>query len=146
MVSDQEIKHILQHTRTIAVVGASNNPERASYQVMMALAARGYDVIAVNPGLAGKIIEHIPVVSSLKDIDQPIDMVDIFRNSAAAGEVVEDALALPVLPKTIWMQLGVIHEPAAMKARQRGVSVVMDRCPKIELARLGIHGPERDRS
>ena len=146
MVTDQEIRRILQDTRTIAVVGASNKPERASFQVMMALAARGYHIFAVNPALGGKYIEHIPVVSTLNDIDQPIDIVDIFRNSEAAQEVVEDALALPVLPKTIWMQLGVIHEPAAMKARQRGVSVVMDRCPKIELARLGIHGPERDRS
>ena len=136
MVSEARIAAILMTTRTIAVVGASNNPERASYAVLRDLVAHGYDVFAVNPGLAGGHISGVPVFATLKDIPQTIDMVDIFRNSAAAGDVVLEALGLDVPPKTIWMQLGVINEEAAELARGKGLEVVMDRCPKIELSKF----------
>ena len=102
------------------------------------LLRHGYRAVGVNPGLAGQTIHGAPVYARLADVPFAIDMVDIFRNSAAAGAVVDEALALSPLPKVIWMQLGVINEAAWEKARARGVDVVMDRCPKIEIARLGL--------
>ena len=134
--TDAEIADILRTVRTVAVVGYSANPSRASSYVSADLAARGYDVIPVNPGLAGQTIMGMRVVGSLAEAPRPVDMVDVFRNSEAAGDVVDEALALDPLPKAIWMQLGVVHEAAARRAEARGVRVVMDRCPKIELVRL----------
>jgi predicted CoA-binding protein len=124
---------ILAQTKTIALVGASQNPARASYDVMQHLLRKGYDVVPVNPGLAGSSLLGQTVYGSLKDIPHPVDMIDIFRNSEAAGEVADEALTLATLPKVIWMQLGVRHDAAAARAEAKGVKVVMDRCPKIEL-------------
>ena len=133
---DSYIADILAKVRTVAVVGYSANPARASSYVSADLAARGYDVIPVNPGLAGKTVMGMNVVGAMSEAPRPIDMVDVFRNSEAAGEVVDEALALPQLPHAIWMQLGVRDDAAARRAEARGVKVVMDRCPKIELVRL----------
>jgi uncharacterized protein len=131
---DAEIATLLGETRTIAMVGASNRPDRASYGVMAFLLAKGYHVIPVNPALAGETIHGERVAASLADIVEPIDMVDIFRNSEAAGAVVDEAIVVGA--KSIWMQLEVINEAAAARAKAAGLKVVMDRCPKIEIGRL----------
>lgn len=137
---DEGLRAILRETKTIALVGISANPERDSYEVMAFLLSRGYEVTGVNPGLAGRAVLGAPVVARLAELPAPVDMIDVFRNSAAAGEVVNEVLALPWRPKVIWMQLGVVNEPAATLARAQGIEVVMDRCPKIEWARLGPSG------
>lgn len=134
--SDDYIRDILKSAKTIAVVGASANETRPSYSVFKFLPARGHRMIAVNPGLAGKDLLGAPCYASLKDIPDPIDMIDIFRNSADAGAVVDEALLLDPLPKVIWMQLGVRNDEAAARAEAKGIKVVMNRCPKIEYARL----------
>jgi predicted CoA-binding protein len=131
-MNNDDIPTILRETRRIAVVGASNKPERPSYGVMGALIAHGYEVVPVNPGLAGQQIHGRAVVASLADAG-PLDMVDIFRASDAVAPVVDEAIRLGA--KTVWMQLGIVTEEAAGKARGAGLKVVMDRCPKIELAR-----------
>ena len=124
--------------KTIAIVGASDKERRPSYGVFAYLLARGYHVIGVNPGLAGKSVHGTVFFKTLADVPGPIDMVDIFRNAAAAGGVVDQALALEPKPKVIWMQLGVRDDSAAARARALGVKVVMNRCPKIEYERLEI--------
>jgi predicted CoA-binding protein len=134
--SNQEITELLTSTKRIALVGASDKPERASNEIFKFLLEQGYDVIPVNPVLAGQDLHGVPVVGSLADIDGTIDMVDIFRNSAAAGDVVDEAIEVGA--KTVWMQLGVINEAAAARATAAGLKVVMDRCPKIEIPRLGL--------
>ena len=133
---DAYIKSILTTTKTLALVGASANPARPSYIVLKYLSERGYKVIPVNPGLAGQKIVGQEVVASLKDIREPLDMVEIFRNSQAAGPIVDEALALVPKPKVIWMQLSVRNDEAAARAEAAGVKVVMNRCPKIEFGRL----------
>ena len=133
---DDYIRDILKSAKTIALVGASNNPARPSWIVTKYLAERGYDMIPVNPGLAGQEILGLPVYARLADIPRPIDMVEIFRNSQAAGPITEEALALDPPPKVIWMQLSVRNDAAAAKAEAKGVRVVMNRCPKIEYGRL----------
>ncbi len=133
---DAMIHAILASVTTIALVGASPNPARPSFLVLKYLMSRGFKVVAVNPGQAGKTIAGAPVYASLVDVPGPIDMVDIFRNSDAAAMIVDEALALPTLPKYIWMQLGVRHDAAAARAEARGVTVIMNRCPKIEFGRL----------
>ena len=135
---DDLIRNIFASVRRIAVVGASNNPARASFGVLNFLARQGYTMLAVNPGLSGGKIGPAPVFAKLADVPEPIDMVDIFRNSAAAGDVVDECLALPVPPKVIWMQLEIINQAAAARAQERGIIVIMDRCPHIEIARLGL--------
>ena len=134
--SDQEIAALLKSTRRIALVGASAKPERASNEVFRFLLDPGYAVTPVNPALAGQILHGVQAVASLSDVEGDIDMVDIFRNASAAGEVVDEAIAIGV--KSVWMQLGVINEPAARRAIDAGLKVVMDRCPKIEIPRLGL--------
>jgi predicted CoA-binding protein len=134
--SDTYIKGILDEVKTIAMVGASANNVRPSYFVLKYLLAKGYDVWPINPGLAGKEILGQAVHASLTDLSEAPDMVDIFRNSAAAGLIVDDILASGRLPKVIWMQLTVRNEEAARKAEAAGIKVVMDRCPKIEYGRL----------
>ena len=133
---DAYIKNILTTTKTLALVGAGANPARPSYIVLKYLTERGYRVIPVNPGLAGQSICGQEVVASLKDIREPLDMVEIFRNSEAAGPIVDEALTLEPKPKVIWMQLSVRNDAAAARAEAQGVSVVMNRCPKIEYGRL----------
>ena len=134
--SDAEIRRILGETRTIALVGASPKPERDSHEVMAFLQHQGYRVIPVNPVCAGDTILGERVRASLAEIDEPIDLVDVFRNSEAAGPVTDEAIAAKA--RAVWMQLGVVNEPAAERARKAGLAVVMDRCPKIEIPRLRI--------
>jgi predicted CoA-binding protein len=133
-LSDEDVAHILRTTRRIAVVGASNRPERPSHGVMRFLIGRGWDVTPVNPGLAGQMVLGRPVVASLADAG-PLDMVDVFRASDQAGAVVDEAVRLGA--RCVWLQLGVIDHEAADRARAAGVKVVMDRCPAIEAPRLG---------
>ena len=138
MNDDLRLRKILTGTRVIALVGWSPNPDRPSNGVARFLKARGFRVIPVNPGQAGVEVLGEVVRASLAEIAEPVDMVDIFRRSEAAGAVVDAALAaLPGL-KTIWMQLGVRDDAAAARARASGVEVVMNRCPAIEIRRLGL--------
>jgi predicted CoA-binding protein len=134
--SEDEIRAVLTTVKRIAMVGASANPARPSYFVMKYLTARGYDVTPINPGLAGGEILGRPVAGTLAGAKAPFDMIDVFRNSEAAGAVVAEALALEPKPKVIWMQLGVSNAEAARLARAAGLTVIMNRCPKIEYARL----------
>lgn len=134
--SDAEIAALLNSVRTIALVGASPKQDRPSWRVMGKLLAHGYRVIPVNPGLAGQEIHGQTVVGALADISGPIDMVDIFRNSGAAGAVVDEAIAAGA--GAVWMQLDVINAAAAARAETAGLQVVMNRCPAIEIPRLGI--------
>jgi hypothetical protein len=136
--TDDFLRAVLRKVKTVAVVGASANPERPSYEVAAFLMSRGYRVTGVNPGLAGQTILGAPFVASLKDLPEPVDMIDIFRNSAAAGGVVQEVLPLDWRPLVIWMQLGVRNEPAAALAKAQGIEVIMNRCPKIEYSRLGL--------
>ncbi len=130
------IRSILQSVKTIALVGASANEVRPSYFVMKYLIDKGYEVIPVNPGLAGQQILGQTVYASLGDIPKPVDMVDIFRNSDAAGPITDEALALSPKPSVIWMQLSVRNDEAAARAEAAGLQVVMNRCPKMEYGKL----------
>ncbi len=134
-LSDDTIRGILLNTSRIAVVGASANPSRPSNEITGFLVQRGFDVTPVNPGLAGQSLYGAPVAASLAEAG-PLDMVDIFRRSEEAGAVVDEAIRLGA--KTVWMQLGVIDEAAAERARAAGLVAVMDRCPLIEWRRLGL--------
>ena len=133
---DDYILDILRSVKTIALTGASPNPARPSNGVMGYLLSRGYDVIPVNPGQAGKQIHGQTVYARLSDIPVPVDMVDVFRASEYLAGVVEDALAMSPPPKVIWAQLGVRDDAAAARAEVAGIKVVMDRCPAIEYPRL----------
>ncbi len=133
---EDEIRALLGEPRRIAVVGASPNPARPSNGVLAFLVAQGHDVIAVNPGHAGKTIHGAPVVATLADVEPPAEIVDIFRNSAEAGAAVDEAIVHGA--KAVWMQIGVIDHEAARRANDAGLTVVMDRCPKIEIPRLGL--------
>lgn len=124
---------ILAATKIIALVGASANVTRPSYGVMKFLLSKGFDVIPVNPGLAGKEILGQKVYASLGAIARKFDMVDIFRNSNAIAGLVDEVLSLAAKPKVVWMQLGVRNDEAAVKAEAAGIQVVMNRCPAIEL-------------
>jgi uncharacterized protein len=130
------IRSILQSVKTIALVGASSNSVRPSYFVLKYLLDKGYEVIPVNPGLAGQELLGQKVYGSLKEIPKPLDMVDIFRNSEAAGPITDEALSLDPMPKVIWMQLSVRNDEAAAKAEAAGRKVVMNRCPKMEYGKL----------
>ncbi len=144
-LGDGEIQRILAGLRCVALVGASPRPERPSHAVMAWFLGRGVRVVPVNPALAGARILGQPVVATLAEAVADADMLDIFRNPEAAGETVAELLAAPLPPrlKTVWMQLGVVNSAAAARARAAGLSVVMDRCPKIEHARLSPAFPDR---
>ncbi|MFC3725304.1 CoA-binding protein [Neoaquamicrobium sediminum] len=130
------IAEILNTVKTIAVVGASANDVRPSFFVTKYLIDKGYTVFPINPGHAGKEILGRMTYARLADVPEPIDMVDIFRASAAVPAIVDEVLALDPLPKVIWMQLTVRHDEAAARAEAAGIKVVMNRCPKIEYGRL----------
>jgi len=132
---DAGIRALLLRTRRIAVVGASDRPERASHGVFGFLLARGYDTVPVNPVLAGRLVHGRAVLASLADA-APLDMVDVFRRSAEAGAVVDEAIRLGAA--SVWLQLGVVDAAAAQRARAARLAIVMDRCPVIEWRRLGL--------
>lgn len=134
--SDSYIRGILNTVKTIAMVGISPKENRPSYFVFKYLLERGYRVIPVNPGQAGKEILGQKVYAKLTEIPEPIDMVDIFRSSANVPPIVDDALTLQPKPQVIWMQLTVRNEDAARRAEAAGLKVVMNCCPKIEYGRL----------
>ena len=136
LTSDADIADLLTNARTIAVVGASDRPSRPSYGVMRFLQAHGYRVLPVNPQITGEHVLGEFVWRELAQIGVPIDIVDIFRRPEAAGEAVEQAIFVGA--KAVWMQIGVINEEVAAKAEAAGLKVVMDRCPKIDIPRLGI--------
>ena len=140
LTEDKDIADLLSSARTIAMVGASDSPDRASYRVMQFLQNQGYRVIPVNPKITGEHVHGEYVWRELAQIGEPIDIVDIFRKSEFAGETVDQAIAVGA--KAVWMQLGVIDMAAAKRAERAGLKVVMDRCPKIEIARLGIERRE----
>ncbi|MBU8536284.1 CoA-binding protein [Falsiroseomonas tokyonensis] len=134
-MDDVRMRELLLGTRRIAVVGASDRVDRPSHGVFGFLLDRGYDVVPVNPTLVGKEVHGRPVVAGLEAAG-PLDMVDVFRRSAEAGAVVDEAVRLGA--RSVWLQLGVVDEAAAARARAAGVQVVMDRCPVIEWRRLGL--------
>lgn len=136
LTADSDIARLLDETHTIALVGASDRPDRAAFEVMGALIAHGYHVIPVNPLLAGQVIHGQTVAANLAEIAQPIDMVDVFRRSEFVAGVVDEAIAAGA--KSVWTQLDVIDHQAAARAQAAGLQVVMDRCPKIEIRRLGV--------
>ncbi len=131
---DKYILDVLKDAKSVAMVGASANWNRPSFFAMKYMQQKGFRVIPVNPGIAGKEILGETVAARLDEIQDPIDMVDIFRNSEAAGAVTDDAINAGA--KIVWMQLGVRNNEAAKRAEDAGLRVVMDRCPKIEFARL----------
>ena len=134
--SDDYLRGILESVRTIAVVGASPRHERPSHRVMAYLQRRGYRAIPVNPNAVDDPINSEKVYTSLAEVPEPIDMVDVFRRPEAAGGVVDEAIAIGA--KVVWMQLGVRDDAAAARAEARGLKVVMNRCPAIEIPRLGL--------
>jgi predicted CoA-binding protein len=136
LTDDAAIKALLEGARTIAVVGASDRPDRPSYGVMAMLQRHGYRVIPVNPQITGEHVHGEFVFRDLHQLGDPIDIVDIFRRPDAAGEAVDEAIAIGA--KAVWLQLGVVNEAAAARAEAAGLQVVMDRCPAIEIPRLGV--------
>lgn len=136
LTASEDIAQLLRETRTIAIVGASDRPDRPSYNVMRVLQDWGYRVLPVNPQLTGEHVHGEYVWRELSQIGEPIDMVDIFRRPIAAGEAVDEAIAAGA--KSVWLQIGVINHEAAARAEAAGLKVVMDRCPAIDLPRLGI--------
>ena len=136
LTDPNDIAELLRSARTIAMVGASDNPDRASFGVMKFLQDKGYRVIPVNPRITGEHVHGEYVWRELAQIGEPIDIVDIFRKSEEVGPIVDAAISVGA--KAVWMQLGVIDEKAAARAEAAGLKVVMDHCPKIEFARLGL--------
>jgi predicted CoA-binding protein len=132
---DNQIRHILTSVRRIALVGASKNPDRPAHEIQEYLQSRGYDVTPVNPGLAGQELLGRRVAANLEGA-MPLEMIDVFRASEHVPGIVDDAIRLGA--RVIWLQLGVIHDAAAGKAREAGLEVVMNRCPLIESHRLGL--------
>lgn len=136
LTHDEDIKALLDATRTIAMIGASDRPDRPSYGVMAYLQRHGYRVIPVNPQITGEHVHGEFVFRELSQIGEPIDMVDIFRRPQAAGDAVDEAIAAGA--RSVWLQLGVINDAAAARAEAAGLKVVMNRCPAIEIPRLGV--------
>ena len=139
---DEEIAELLTNARTIAMIGASDKPDRASYGVMKFLQKHGYRVFPVNPTITGERVHGEYIWRDLAQIGEPIDIVDIFRRPEAAGEAVDDAIEAGA--KAVWMQLGVVNTEAAERAEAAGLKVVMNRCPKIDIPRLGVKRIDRD--
>jgi predicted CoA-binding protein len=137
---DDQIRDVLTTTRAIALIGASNKPGRPSWGVMADLLAHGYRVTPVNPSLAGQTIQGQPVVATLEEAG-PLDMVDVFRASEHVSGIIDDAIRLGA--RTVWLQLGVSDEVAERRGREAGLRVVSNRCPKIELPRLGLARKQR---
>lgn len=135
MTHDETAVAILATARTVAVVGASPDPARASHDVMRFLQAEGYRCIPVNPQAVGETILGEPVAASLRDIAEPVDLVDVFRKPEAVPPIIDDAIAIGA--KAVWLQLGISHNEAEVRAKQRGLLVVSDDCPKMVFARLG---------
>jgi uncharacterized protein len=136
LTADADIAQLLTETRTIALVGASDRPDRPSYGVMRVLQDWGYRVLPVNPQITGEHVHGEYVWRELAQIGEPIDMVDIFRRPLAAGDAVDEAIAVGA--KAVWLQIGVINHEAAARAEAAGLKVVMDRCPAIDLPRLRV--------
>ena len=136
LTRDEDITQLLRDSRTIALVGASDSPGRASFGVMKFMQDQGYRVIPVNPRITGEHVHGEFVWRELSQIGEPIDIVDIFRRPEAAGDAADEAIAIAA--KAVWLQLGVINEDAARRAEAAGLKVVMDRCIKIEIMRLRI--------
>ena len=134
--SNSEIARVLRETRSIAMLGASANEVRPSYFVMKYLLLKGYSVTPINPGHAGKTILDRMTFASLNDLPEPVEMIDVFRPSTALPQIVSDVLALPWRPKVFWTQLTVRDDDAVAHLEAEGVTVIQDRCPKIEFARL----------
>jgi uncharacterized protein len=134
--SDEYLRDILTSVKTVAVIGASPRPQRPSHGVMRYLQGQGYRAIPVNPFAAGDTIHGERCYASLTEIPESIDMVDVFRRTEAAGEAVDTSIAIGA--KVVWMQLGVRDDEAAARAEAQGIRVVMDRCPAIEIPRLGL--------
>lgn len=134
--SDALLRDILTTAKSFACVGVSANPVRPSHYVGRYLGLKGYRVLPVNPGLAGQSLWGVPVAATLGDVTEPVDVVDIFRRSEAVPAIVAEALTLDPLPKVIWMQIGVEHAEAAAEAEAAGLTVIQNRCPKIEYQRL----------
>ena len=136
LTTDAEIKGLLDRVRTVALVGASDRPDRPSFRVMKAMQDHGFRVIPVNPQITGEHVHGEFVFRELAQLGDPVDLVDIFRRSDAVGPIVDQAIAVGA--KAVWMQLGVIDAAAAARAEAAGLQVVMDRCPAIEFPRLGV--------
>lgn len=130
------IADILNTVKSVAIVGASANEVRPSFFVTKYLIDKGYKVLPINPGRAGKEIAGAPVYASLADLPEPVDMVDIFRASSAVPAITDEILAMDPLPKVVWMQLTVRDDASAARLEEKGIKVVMNRCPKIEYGRL----------
>jgi len=136
LTRDDEIRDLLTEARTIAVFGCSDRPDRPSYGVSAFLQRHGYRMLPVNPQITGERVHGEYVWRELSQIGVPIDIVDIFRRPMAAGEAVDQAIAVGA--KAIWMQLGIVNEEAAARAEAAGLKVLMDRCTKIEIMRLNV--------
>ena len=134
--ADSFIRGILNSVKTVAIVGASHGDDKPSMFVVKYLSDRGYRVFPINPGRAGQLVAGIKAYARLADVPETIDMVDVFRRSDAVPKVLDEVLALSPLPKIFWMQLGVENEEAAARAEAAGMTVVMNRCPKIEYGRM----------
>ncbi len=136
--AEDEIRDLLAHARRIAVLGASTRTDRASYGVPAYLARHGYEIVPVNPRYAGEELHGHVVLSSLDEIDRPVDIVDVFRRAADVDDHVEEVLAMRPLPGAVWLQLGIRNDDAARAWRARGITVIQDRCTLVEHRRAGI--------
>ena len=141
-LSDSDIRDIFDKARIIALVGASNDLEKPSNYVGAYLQQHGYRVIPVNPGRAGTEINGEKVYAKLADIPEKFDFVDVFRRAEDVPGVVDEILALKDKPRVIWLQLGIVNDDAAAKAKSAGIIFAQDRCPRIEFPKLGIKGPK----
>ena len=133
---EHHVRRLLQETRSIAIVGASSNPNRPSFFVVKYMLAKGYHVFPINPGKAGGEIAGARVYGSLSDLPEPVDMVDVFRNVDALPGIASEIIALPTLPKLVWFQLGIRDDAIASVLETAGITVIQNRCPKIEYGRL----------